>query len=218
MRNNLIASALTDILINAASGNPSGSVHLVLPKGMGGRGTCVQPGQCQKQTFSRGPDQRRKVLGSVLGNIGTFVDEKGHGVVSLVYSVMLSKGIEEMEADFDFEISLINEYGYASQELINTMLVGRAATNVHDGDKDMGEGLILKGINRQSEIGFLTLFEHHGYFEVGNYLKKPLVPIWIVCSESHYSILFSTNIALAQQQVSLNQRPFDIIYYDELAR
>ena len=40
-----------------------------------------------------------------------------------------------MEADFDFEISLINEYGYASQELINTMLVGKSATNVHDGDK-----------------------------------------------------------------------------------
>ena len=114
MRNNLIASALTDILLNAASGNPSGAVHLVTPKGMGGRGTCVQPGQCQRQIINRGPDQRRKVLGSILGNLGTFVDEKGHGVVCLVYSVMLSKGIEQMEADFDFEISLINEYGYAS--------------------------------------------------------------------------------------------------------
>jgi len=44
------------------------------------------------------------------------------------------------------------------------MLVGKAATNVHDGDKDMGEGLILKGIDRKSEIGFLTFFEHYGYF------------------------------------------------------
>lgn len=51
-----------------------------------------------------------------------------------------------MEADFDFEISLINEYGYASQELINTMLVGKSATNVHDGDKQMGDDLTLKGI------------------------------------------------------------------------
>ena len=62
------------------------------------------------------------------------------------------------------DICLINEYGYASQELLNTMLVGRAATNVHDGDKDMGEGLILKGIPKPSEIGFLTFFEHFGYF------------------------------------------------------
>ena len=31
MRNNIVASALTDILLNSASGNPSGAVHLVLP-------------------------------------------------------------------------------------------------------------------------------------------------------------------------------------------
>ena len=72
-----------------------------------------------------------------------------------------------MEADFDFEITLINEYGYASKELINTMLVGRSSSNVHDGDKQMGDDLVLKGIHRQSEIGFLTFFEHFGHFEVG---------------------------------------------------
>ena len=81
-----------------------------------------------------------------MSNIGNFVDQTGPGVVCLVYSVILSKGVEQMEADFDFEISLINEYGYASQELINTMLVGKSATNVHDGDKQMGDDLVLKGI------------------------------------------------------------------------
>lgn len=79
------------------------------------------------------------------------------------------------------------------------MLVGKASTNVHDDDKDMGDGLILKGIQRQSEIGFLTFFEHYGYFQVGANLKKPYLPIWIVCSESHYSILFSTDINLVLQ-------------------
>ena len=53
------------------------------------------------------------------------------------------------------------------------MLVGRAASNVHDGDKDMGGGMILKGIHRRSDIGFLTFFEHHGYFTVGEHLKRP---------------------------------------------
>jgi|Transcript_7405 hypothetical protein len=95
--------------------------------------------------------------------------------------------------------ALINEHGYASQELINIMLVGRACSNVHDGDKDLGDGMVLKGIPRKSEIGFLTFFEHFGYFEVGEHLKRPTLPIWIVCSESHYSIMFSTNFSLAQQ-------------------
>ena len=45
-----------------------------------------------------------------------------------------------------------------------------------------------------------------------------MLPIWIVCSESHYSILFSTNIAMAQTNITANSRPFDLIYYDELSR
>lgn len=121
--------------------------------------------------------------------------------------------------DFDFEgIALVNEYGYASQELLNTMMVGRACSNVHDGDKNMGDDLVLKGIPHRSEIGFLTYFEHFGHFEVGDRFKLPVLPIWIICSESHYSILFSTNFALASQSVSPTGRPFDLIYYDELAR
>ena len=53
---------------------------------------------------------------------------------------------------------------------------------------------------------------------MGENLKTPILPIWIVCSESHYSILFSTNIGLASTQITPNSRPFDLIYYDELAR
>ena len=63
----------------------------------------------------------------------------------------------------------------------------------------MGEGLVLKGIQKKSDIGFLTLFEHYGYFNVGDNLKRPHLPIWVVCSESHYSILFSTDINLVTQ-------------------
>ena len=157
-------------------------------------------------------------MNAVQGNIGAFVDETGPGVVCLVYSVILSKGVDEMEADFDFEITLINEYGYASQELINTMLVGRSTSNCHDGDKQMGDDLVLKGVTRRSEIGFLTLYEHFGHFEVGQHMKKPVLPIWIVCSESHYSILFSTNIGMASSNLTVNSQPFDLIYYDELSR
>lgn len=41
---------------------------------------------------------------------------------------------------------LTTEHGYAAQELINLMLTGKAHTNVHNGDKVMGEDLILWGI------------------------------------------------------------------------
>lgn len=44
--------------------------------------------------------------------------------------------------------SLLTEHGYASQELINIILVGKAASNVFNGEKDMGDNFILKGIHK----------------------------------------------------------------------
>ena len=95
------------------------------------------------------------------------------------------------------------------------MLVGMARSNVHDGDKDLGDNFILKGIQKQADVGFLTLYEHYGYFQVGKCLKQPKLPIWIICSESHYSILFSVN----NNHAGLPQDDqIDLVYYDELAK
>lgn len=86
--------------------------------------------------------------------------------------MILTKGINNIYDDMDMrDNSLLTEHGYASQELINIMLVGKAASNVFNGDKDMGDNFILKGIHKQSEIGFLTLFEAYGYFQVGSFYK-----------------------------------------------
>lgn len=94
------------------------------------------------------------------------------------------------------------------------MLVGQSKSNVHDGDKDLGDGFVLKGIDKKSDIGFLTYFEYFGYFTVGENLKTPNVPIWIVCSESHYSVIFSVD----SNNVKKTGTSFDLVYYDELAR
>lgn len=83
----------------------------------------------------------------------------------MVYSVILTRGLQNIIEDMDIkDNSLLTEHGYASQELINIILVGKASSNVFDGDKDMGDNFIIKGIHKQSEIGFLTLFEAYGYF------------------------------------------------------
>ena len=148
-------------------------------------------------------------------NIGYFTQQDGHGAILLVYSVILTRGLQNILDDMDMkENSLLTEHGYASQEFINIILVGKATSNVFDGDKDMGDNFILKGIHKQSEIGFLTLFEAYGYFQVGAHLKSPKLPIWIVCSESHYSVLFSTDMT----NVKKKQLVFDLVYYDELAK
>lgn len=89
--------------------------------------------------------------------------------------------------------TLLNEHGYASQEIITLMLTGAAKSNVHDGDKDLGDDFVLKGVEKRGDVGFLTYFEYFGYFKVGEHLKTPRVPVWIVCSESHYTVMFSVD-------------------------
>ena len=126
--------------------------------------------------------------------LNLFSQADSQGVILLVYSVILTRGIQNIKGDMDLQgNTLLNEHGYASQEIINIMLVGKARSNVHDGDKDLGDNFVLKGIDKRSDVGFLTFFEAFGYFSVGENLKTPRVPIWIVCSESHYSCIFSVD-------------------------
>jgi hypothetical protein len=101
------------------------------------------------------------------------------------------------------------------QELVNLALSGRAVSNVFDGTRKMGEEMTLRGIERRSSVGFLSLFEHHGYMEVGAHYKSPHWPLWIVCSESHYTVLFALSAACIDV-TRVHGSKFDLIYYDEL--
>lgn len=75
------------------------------------------------------------------------------------------------------------------------------------------DGHILQGIARPSTVGFLTLVEWYRQLEVGNFYKNPRFPVWVICSESHYTTLFA-----ADQRAVQGAAPFDLFYYDGLAR
>jgi len=129
---------------------------------------------------------------------GAFIRPHGPGVAMLLYSVLMTRGVAMVGRDADFPSPLIMINGYCSQELVNLMTIGRAHSNVFDGEKvvgDPGEGARLRGIPRRSPIGFLTLFERQGepgsLVRVGRYLKRPEMPIFVVQSESHYSVLWA---------------------------
>jgi len=46
--------------------------------------------------------------------------------------------------------------------------------------------------------------------------KNPKFPVWVICSESHFSILFSAERNLLDDLGSVKK--FDLYYYDGLAR
>ena len=129
-------------------------------------------------------------------HLKTFMEPNGKGTALYTYSLILTRGIEHVRADMDTMAdvsSLIGRHDYAAQELVNLMLCGRAHSNVFNGKKDLG-GMVLRGIPERSDIGMLTLFEHYGHVRVGSNLKLPQTPVWVLCSESHYSVLFSDSV------------------------
>lgn len=91
------------------------------------------------------------------------------------------------------------------QEIVNLLLCGQAVPNVFDGHMDLGGGMFLKGISTSVEVGFLTLLESLNYCKVGQNLKRPKWPIWVVGSESHYTVLFSLDTSV-QDENELEER------------
>nr|XP_046248189.1 probable ubiquitin carboxyl-terminal hydrolase MINDY-4 [Scatophagus argus] len=142
------------------------------------------------------------------------------GCILLTISAILSRSIEKVREDMDIPTTtLIGAHGYCTQELVNLLLCGRAVPNVFDNDMELDSGngnmTLLKGIKGQCDVGLLSLFEHYNICKVGAYLKTPRYPIWVVCSESHFSVLFGLQRELlTNQDTSLD---FDLYYYDGLA-
>uniref|UniRef100_A0A3B5B5R6 Ubiquitin carboxyl-terminal hydrolase MINDY n=1 Tax=Stegastes partitus TaxID=144197 RepID=A0A3B5B5R6_9TELE len=115
--------------------------------------------------------------------------------------------------------TLIGAHGYCTQELVNLLLCGRAVSNVFDNDMELdsgdGNATLLKGIKGSCDVGLLSLFEHYNICKVGAHLKTPCFPIWVVCSESHFSVLFGLQRELLTNE---DRAPdFDLYYYDGLA-
>lgn len=123
------------------------------------------------------------------------------GVLLLLYTVLLTKGLENVliEVSDTSEPLIHGTYGYGSQALINLMLTGRAVPYVWDNEQDVG-GLKLKGITQQSDIGFITLMEQMQYCTVGFFYKNPKYPVWVMGSETHLTVLFSNEKRLVSPE------------------
>ncbi|CAM8938988.1 unnamed protein product [Rhodiola kirilowii] len=117
------------------------------------------------------------------------------GAILFLISALLSRGLDSIQDDRDDpSLPLVTApFGHASQEIVNLLLCGQAVPNVFDGRMDLGGGMFLKGVSSSVEVGFLTLLESLNFCKVGQNLKRPKWPIWVVGSESHYTVIFATN-------------------------
>ncbi|KAI0239281.1 putative ubiquitin carboxyl-terminal hydrolase MINDY-4 [Lamellibrachia satsuma] len=162
-----------------------------------------------------------ELLAFVQMNIRQFELDGSSGVVLALYSAILSCTVEQVKSDMDEPSSkLMGAHGYCTQEMVNLFLTGKARSNVFNDvmelENDTGPALVLKGIDCRQSIGFLSLFEHYQSCQVGTYMKTPKFPIWVVCSESHFSVLFCLKRELMNDWKA--ERRFELYYYDGLAR
>ncbi|XP_049518876.1 probable ubiquitin carboxyl-terminal hydrolase MINDY-4 [Dermacentor silvarum] len=142
-------------------------------------------------------------------------EENCSSCVAFLISVLMTHGFERIREEMDERnSSLIGKHSHCNQEVVNLLLVGVAVTNVFDNKLCFGkeETTVLRGITSRSNIGLLSLYEHYKSCKVGSYYKDPKYPIWIVLSESHFSVLFAKSfLALAPED-----EKFDLFYYDGL--
>mmetsp|Transcript_59966 Transcript_59966/g.135641 ORF Transcript_59966/g.135641 Transcript_59966/m.135641 type:complete len:188 (-) Transcript_59966:169-732(-) len=135
-----------------------------------------------------------------------------------------------MDEGFAGEVrTLLDRHAYMSQEGVNLLLSGRAVSNVFDGERVLsdqvqgsGDSVTLRGLSARGKVGFLTLQEAYNYLEVGSFLKCPETPVWVVYSESHYSVLFATEpgavVDPRSKGPSRGGKPLDLYYWDMLAK
>ncbi|GIL85878.1 hypothetical protein Vretimale_8949 [Volvox reticuliferus] len=206
-----LASAITESLWQARMGP---TAALVLPEGeAGGAAGRLGYEQLCRAVTQHTASSKEALLDLVRSSLSVLMSEDGWGVVLLVMSLVLSRGVDNVRADMDEpNNSLMGMHGYCTQELVNMIVLGVANSNVFDGNKHLDGSTVLKGISRRCRVGLLTLFEWYKYVEVGPSLKNPTLPVWVICSESHFTVLFAQDARALQ-----NQLPFDLYYYDELA-
>jgi hypothetical protein len=137
-----------------------------------------------------------------------------YDIVCFLYSVILTKGpariIDERQ---DMDESLIDPvHGHGSQSLINLLITGHATQNVFDGVRDLC-GMDLTGISEQSEVGFLSYLECLRYLEVGENLKSPKYPVWLLGSETHLTLLWSQDMRLVKPK---SARELAIMAFNEI--
>ncbi|KAM3146385.1 hypothetical protein pb186bvf_001354 [Paramecium bursaria] len=210
VKENCLMAALTDILHKV---NPNRLILAVPVRNS--FSDVISVDSCEELVYQDKTFQQKYDI--LLDNKQMFFDK--NGVTLFFYSVILTKGYDQILQEMDQKFnSLIGNHGHCTQESVNLMLTGQATSNCFDGTKVLDGEISLKGISQRSEIGFLTLFEYQNYVQVGANYKNPKLPIWVICKEHHYSIVFGCDYSVIDNTENLNKnlKEFDLIFYDGL--
>ena len=216
-----VAAAMADILLNIAE-QTHGHRATVFLATLGGGGAPPDGTNLKQSCHTEEFRLLAFTVGYVLAHRAQYTAPRGNGLLLFLLSALYTKTGSAKAPDWGLllrdmdckDTSLVVEHGYCGQELVNLLLFGRAVSNVFDGVTEIGEGpdvMALQGVPHRSRAGYLTLMEHFGNCRVGERLKDPVHPVWVVCSESHYTVLFAKREGAAGADEAS-----DLWYWDQL--
>ncbi|XP_013779795.1 inactive ubiquitin carboxyl-terminal hydrolase MINDY-4B-like [Limulus polyphemus] len=153
-------------------------------------------------------------------HVHLFQQETGNGVIVLLYSMILSRGIDRVQEDLNGEYTeLLTPVCEATQALITFLLAGRATPYLHNGvmhtlDEDNVAGVKEQvGLMSRGEIGALIWNRNdESSKQLGSRLKTPSFPIWVTQAENKYGVLFHTRRDLTRDHRA--EHRFDLHYYN----
>ncbi|XP_056121996.1 inactive ubiquitin carboxyl-terminal hydrolase MINDY-4B isoform X3 [Rhinichthys klamathensis goyatoka] len=203
-----LAAALADILWTAGE-EQTATVSLVTSE------RCFTPHldykldsfteRLQLFTFKKKEDVRSFIC----EHIQCFKEEGSHGMILFLYSLVFSRTIDRIRADFDCTTTHLLHLSLGNfvcrQALLNLLLTGRASPHVFNGtslndEKDQPLAHPLHGVLTRSHVGYLfwnrEQVKHAQLPLVGSMLKTPRLPIWVCNINGTYSVLFSPNRSL----------------------
>ncbi|XP_065136252.1 inactive ubiquitin carboxyl-terminal hydrolase MINDY-4B [Paramisgurnus dabryanus] len=203
-----LAAALTDILWTAGE-EQTATVCLVTSE------RCFTPHldfkldsfteRLQLFTFNKQED----VGAFISDHIQCFKEEGSHGVILFLYSLIFSRSIDRIRADFDVTTSHLLHLSLGNfvcrQALLNLLLTGRASPNVFNGtlhNDEHGKPLDhpVHGVLTRGDVGYLHWSREEVNYaklpQVGSMLKTPKLPIWVCSINGTYSVLFSPKQSL----------------------
>jgi len=192
---NALAEAVWEVLDRAhkAGSNPNelppqGSSVILCSRSQGATGAFKPDEQLVLERFDQADSGKRRIKELLQSQYSSEA-----GVMLFVSSLIHSRGFQRIKEDMDDpEALLTGQFGHCGQEMLNLILTGQATSQVHDGIRPIADtGLNLRGLTQRPRVGLLTHLEALRYCEVGSFLKNPEFPVWVVGSESHFTVLYS---------------------------
>uniref|UniRef100_A0A8B9F9H8 Ubiquitin carboxyl-terminal hydrolase MINDY n=2 Tax=Amazona TaxID=12929 RepID=A0A8B9F9H8_9PSIT len=160
----------------------------------------------------------------ILGHINCFKDERSHGVILFLYSLLFSRTLERVQEDLDCTATPLLNCSFGNitctQATLSLLLTGRASPHELDGSQELGpRGEGIEAWQQRGSVGYLFWEKRPCSMQrstlspqVCPSLRTPRLPIWLCSITGRHSVLFGTDSQILSDWK--RERVFHLYFYN----